>query len=135
MLCRWTAPASRWQIARFSYILYISLHSDCGVPPHAAIAGQAGSMKNKAAPAVIVLAVVAVLLVVGGLYYKYVGPGANTKSQVASPFGLPTGPDAFSKPLPTQSTGRNAITGEALDPATHNAAPIAPLAPPPGAGK
>jgi hypothetical protein len=88
-------------------------------------------MKKQASPAVVIFAIVLALALMSGLYYRFLGAGSNTKSAIASPYGLPTGPDAFKTPLPTKSSGRNAITGEALDAKTHDSGPIGSLAPPP----
>lgn len=81
-------------------------------------------MKKELNPTMIIVAVVAVVAVLGGLYYMVLGPGSGPgKSKVASPYGLPTSAEDFKKPLPTGS-GRNTITGEALPPRTLHPDPV-----------
>lgn len=71
-------------------------------------------MKRDVSPGMIIAAVVIALLVVGGLYYKFVGGGADSKeSAVASPYGLPKPGEGFKTP-PPGSSGVNTITGEPL---------------------
>jgi hypothetical protein len=71
-------------------------------------------MKKEITPAMLVIAAVVVLGVVGGLYYTTLGAGGQSRqSNVASPYGLPKSAADFQKPVPTGS-GRNSITGEPL---------------------
>ncbi len=65
-------------------------------------------MKREVNPVMIVVAVVIVLVLLGGLYYKFLGPGSDQKSDVASPYMKP-----FAMPAGNGS-GRNGITGEPL---------------------
>ncbi len=94
-------------------------------------------MKREVSPGIIVVAVVVALALLGGLYYKFMGAGSvSQKSDVASPYGLPTSAGNYNGPrLPL--TGRNAITGEPLParPAAQGASGSAPNVPgiPPGA--
>lgn len=99
-------------------------------------------MKREVSPGILIAAVVIALVVIGGLYYKYVGSGSSEPSAVASPYGLPKPGEGFKTPPPGGS-GINTITGEPLSdavkekenhpfPGAAGAQPGLP-APPPGA--
>jgi len=79
-------------------------------------------MKKEVSPAMLVAAVVVALVVIGGLYYKTLGPGSRSaQSQAASPQGIPTSAADFQRPSLTGS-GVNAITGEPLSASAKEAA-------------
>jgi hypothetical protein len=80
-------------------------------------------MKQQVSPAVIAVAVVVVLALLGGLYYKFLGPGSvSAQSEVASPYGLPKSPSDFKTP-PQGGSGINTITGEPLSESAKKASP------------
>lgn len=71
-------------------------------------------MKKNVSPAMIVIAMVIAIFVIGGLYYKFIGGGSqSSQSTVASPYGLPKDGAGFATPPPGGS-GINTITGEPL---------------------
>ncbi len=71
-------------------------------------------MKKSVSPAMIAIATAIALVVICGLYYKFMGSGATpSKSAVASPYGLPKAGEGFATPPPGGS-GVNTITGEPL---------------------
>lgn len=79
-------------------------------------------MKQQASPLLIVIAVALLLVALGGLYYRFAGPGSESQvSEHASPYMLKPG-QGFQTPPPGGS-GRNAITGEPLT-AAQEPAPI-----------
>jgi hypothetical protein len=71
-------------------------------------------MKKQVSPALIAAAVVLGLILLGGLYYKFLGGGSvSQESAVASPYGMPKSGEGFKTPPPGGS-GINTITGEPL---------------------
>jgi hypothetical protein len=98
--------------------------------------GQGRKMKKEVSPAMVVAAVVVALAVIGGLFYKTLGPGARSaQSKAASPQGIPTSAADFQRPRLTGS-GVNSITGEPLSASAQQAAQtpaMGGLAPPPAA--
>lgn len=71
-------------------------------------------MKKNVSPAALMIVIVIALIIVGGLYYKFVGGGSRSvDSAVASPYGLPKDGAGFDTPPPGGS-GINTITGEPL---------------------
>jgi hypothetical protein len=79
-------------------------------------------MKKEMSPAMVAVAVVLLLFLVGGIYYRTLGSGsAAGMSKAASPYGLPTSAADFQKPIPSGS-GVNAITGEPLSDTAKQAA-------------
>src|SRR2546430_7323359 len=70
-------------------------------------------MKRSASPFLIIIGAAILVVLIGGLYYRYLGAGGDTKSSHARPYGLPQPGQPFPTPPPGGS-GRNAITGEPL---------------------
>jgi len=91
-------------------------------------------MKREVTPTMILVGAVIALMVLGGLYYRFLGSNTNQKSEVASPYGLPKPGEGFKTP-PPEGSGRNTITGEPLPPGASHPVMTAPGAPtlPPGA--
>jgi flagellar basal body-associated protein FliL len=87
-------------------------------------------MKKEIKPVIIIVALIAVVALVGGLYYAMMGSGSGGgMSKVASPYGLPKSASDFQRPLPTGS-GINAITGEVLPPRKMHPDPAKLMQPP-----
>jgi hypothetical protein len=79
-------------------------------------------MKKEVSPAMLIVAVAVAVAVIGGLYYKTLGPGARSaQSKAASPQGIPTSAADFQRPRLTGS-GVNSITGEPLSTTAQQAA-------------
>jgi hypothetical protein len=79
-------------------------------------------MKKEVSPAMLVVAIVVAVALIGGLYYKMLGPGAQSaQSKAASPQGIPTSGADFQRPH-LAGSGVNAITGEPLSASAKEAA-------------
>jgi hypothetical protein len=79
-------------------------------------------MKKEVSPAMLVAAVIVAVALIGGLYYKMIGPGSQSaQSKAASPQGIPTSAADFQRPRLTGS-GVNSITGEPLSASAKQAA-------------
>jgi hypothetical protein len=79
-------------------------------------------MKKEVSPTMLIVAVAVAVAVIGGLYYKTLGPGARSaQSKAASPQGIPTSAADFQRPRLTGSEV-NSITGEPLSASAQQAA-------------
>jgi len=70
-------------------------------------------LKKPRSMAVIVATMAVVLLVMAGLFFGLENRESNSKSTMASPYGMPTSGAGFKRPT-SPGSGVNAITGEPL---------------------
>ena len=67
-------------------------------------------MKRDVSPSLIIVGVVITRIMLGGLYYRFMGAGSAAKeSAVASPYGLPKPGEGFKTPPPGGSARRRAV--------------------------